>query len=74
MLVESKLVQTPVKYHLGQQTNQGQIVGIIYHPPGTKRAFESGEQWTYFVLADDQADEIDSYLELEIKPINEALV
>ncbi len=65
---------TNLKYCLGQKVKQGQIVGIIYHPPGTKRALECGERWTYFVLADDQADEIDSYSQLEIKPINEALV
>ncbi|MEH1789652.1 MAG: HNH endonuclease [Nostoc sp.] len=59
----------PPKHPLGQKVKQGQIVGVIYHPPGTLRAKESGEKWTYFVLEDDCAYEIDSYLENEIETV-----
>ena len=55
-----------IKYRLGQKTIHGEIVGFIYHPFGSKRASESGERWSYFVLESSQSDEIDTYFEDEI--------
>ena len=55
-----------LKYRLGQKTVHGEIVGFIYHPPGSKRASESGERWSYFMLESSQSDEIETYFEDEI--------
>lgn len=58
------------KYHLGQQMKQGQIVGIEYHPPGTKRASIFGENWTYCLLLDYQDSEVEIFTEPHLQPLS----
>ncbi|MDZ8138226.1 MAG: HNH endonuclease [Nostoc sp. DedQUE04] len=57
------------KYHLGQLMQQGEIVAMEYHPPGTKRASVFGEYWTYFLLCGDQEDDIESFREENLQPL-----
>ncbi|MEH1920594.1 hypothetical protein [Nostoc sp.] len=59
---------TPPKYHFGQRVKQGEITGLEYHPPGTRRAYELGIGWSYTVLLDDYYDEVDIYKESQIEP------
>ncbi len=58
------------KYQLGQQMKQGQIVGIEYHPPSTKRASIFGENWTYCLLINDQDAEIEIFTEQNLQPLS----
>lgn len=58
------------KYHLGQQMKQGQIVGIEYHPPATKRASIFGENWTYCLLLDYQDSEVEIFTEPNLQPLS----
>lgn len=44
------------KYKLGQQVKQGQIVGVEYHPPGTKQPCRFGEGWSYWILVDEDLE------------------
>lgn len=54
------------KYKLGQQVKQGQIVGVEYHPPGTKRACNFGEGWTYWVLLQEPEEDLEAFRESNI--------
>ncbi len=58
------------KYRLGQLMQQGQIVGIEYHPPGTKRSCIFGETWTYCLLLDDLDSEIEIFIEQNLQPLS----
>jgi hypothetical protein len=60
------------KYHLGQRVSLGQIVGLEYHPPGTLRAYELGEGWSYWVCRDEMSDSVESCKEEHIKPLSPA--
>ncbi|MBN3949406.1 MAG: hypothetical protein HWQ38_24250 [Nostoc sp. NMS7] len=55
------------KYHFGQRVKQGEITGLEYHPPGTQRAYELGEGWSYTVLVDEYSDYIEIYKERQIE-------
>lgn len=58
------------KYYLGQQMKQGQIAGVEYHPPGTKRASDFGEYWTYWVLLNGQDSDVESFKEENLQPLS----
>jgi len=58
---------TKPKYHFGQRVKQGEINGLEYHPPGTRRAYELGEGWSYTVVADDYSGEAEIYKERQIE-------
>ncbi|MEH2274403.1 MAG: hypothetical protein V7K40_06230 [Nostoc sp.] len=58
---------TPPLYRLGQRVKQGEIIGLEYHPPGTQRAYEFGQGWSYTVLLDDYSAEVDIYKERQIE-------
>ena len=55
------------KYHFGQRVKQGEITGLEYNPPGTRRAYELGEGWSYTVLADDYSGEVEIFKERQIE-------
>lgn len=57
------------KYKLGQQVKQGQIVGVEYYPPLTKRALDGGEGWNYWVLIHEMEDYAESFREADIEPL-----
>jgi hypothetical protein len=57
----------PPKYHLGQRVKQGEITGLEYNPPGTRRAYELGEGWSYTVLLDDYSGKAEIYKERQIE-------
>jgi hypothetical protein len=57
------------KYHLGQGVHQGEIIGLEYHPPGTRRAYDLGEGWTYTLLIDEYSNDVELCTEREIKPL-----
>ncbi len=65
--------KTP-KYYLGQRVKQGEIVGLEYHPPGTQRAYELGEGWTYVILPTDYSEEVEIKSEhnIELLPPSES--
>ncbi|MEH1779724.1 MAG: hypothetical protein V7L26_11525 [Nostoc sp.] len=58
------------KYQLGQQMKQGQIVGIEYHPPGTKRESIFGENWTYCLLMNDLDSDVEIFREQNLQPLS----
>ncbi|MEH1908889.1 MAG: hypothetical protein V7L05_20705 [Nostoc sp.] len=58
---------TPPKYHFGQRVKQGEITGLEYHPPGTQRAYELGQGWSYTVLLDEYSDYVEIYKESQIE-------
>jgi hypothetical protein len=58
---------TPPRYHFGQRVKQGEITGLEYHPPGTRRAYELGQGWSYTVLADEYSGEAEIYKERQIE-------
>lgn len=55
------------KYHLGQRVKQGEITGLEYNPPGTRRAYELGQGWSYTVLLDDYSGEVEICKERQIE-------
>ncbi|MEH1808492.1 hypothetical protein [Nostoc sp.] len=57
----------PPKYYLGQRVKQGEITGLEYHPPGTRRAYELGQGWSYTVLLDDYCDSVDIFKESQVE-------
>lgn len=57
----------PPKYHLGQRVKQGEITGLEYNPPGTRRAYELGIGWSYTVVADDYSGEVEIFKERQIE-------
>ncbi|MFN6537933.1 MAG: hypothetical protein RM021_016385 [Nostoc sp. EkiNYC01] len=59
------------KYYFGQQMKQGQIVGIEYHPPGTQAAERFGENWTYWVLVNNDDIDTESFTEQNLKPMSQ---
>lgn len=54
-------------YRLGQMVKQGQIIGIEYQPPGTKRAHDLGVGWNYTVLPNPIEFEVENVRESDIK-------
>ncbi|MFN6475256.1 HNH endonuclease [Nostoc sp. DedQUE07] len=56
------------KYSFGQLVERGQIIGIEYQPPATRRACELGEGWHYTVLLNEQGYDVESFKESKIKP------
>ncbi|MDZ8240573.1 MAG: hypothetical protein RMZ69_26055 [Nostoc sp. ChiQUE01a] len=59
--------KTP-KYSLGQLVKHGQIIGIEYQPPGTRRAYDLGEGWYYSVLINEQEYDVENLKESDIQP------
>lgn len=59
------------KYYLGQQMKQGQIIGIEYDPPGTQAAERFGENWTYWVLVNNDDIDTESFIEQNLKPMSQ---
>ncbi|MFN6559988.1 MAG: hypothetical protein RMY28_009290 [Nostoc sp. ChiSLP01] len=57
----------PPKYHPGKQVKQGEIIGMEYHPPGTKRARELGKGWFYTVMIDELEDDVEIIKESAIE-------
>ncbi|BDA74401.1 hypothetical protein CAL7716_085670 [Calothrix sp. PCC 7716] len=57
------------KYKLGQHVKQGQIVGVEYHPPGTRRSYTFGEGWHYWILIHELEEDIENLPESYIKPL-----
>jgi hypothetical protein len=58
------------KYSLGQLVKQGEIIGVEYHPPGSLMAEQFGEGWTYWVLIDKHAVDVESFSERNITPLS----
>lgn len=55
------------KYSLGQTIKRGQIVGMEYNPPGTRRAHELGKGWSYTVMLDEFEEDVEIIRESAIK-------
>ncbi|HAX76189.1 MAG TPA: hypothetical protein DCY88_10215 [Cyanobacteria bacterium UBA11372] len=55
------------KYYLGQTIKRGQIVGMEYNSPGTRRAYELGKGWFYTVMLDELEDDVEIIKESAIK-------
>jgi hypothetical protein len=60
------------KYHLGQRVKQGEIIGLEYHPPGTQRACELGDGWSYTVLSDEYSGAVEICEEGQIQLLTPA--
>ncbi|MEH1828279.1 MAG: HNH endonuclease [Nostoc sp.] len=58
------------KYQLGQLVKQGEIIGVEYHYPASLMADEFGEGWTYWVLIDKHAADVESFSERNITPLS----
>lgn len=56
------------KYSLGLMVKRGQIIGIEYHPPGTRIAYELGKGWSYTVMLDEFEEDTEITRESDIKP------
>lgn len=61
----------PAKYHFGQWTKQGLIIGCTYYHAGSKAAYQYKQTWRYCVLPDvlSDAEDIKYFLESEITPL-----
>ncbi|MEH1780668.1 MAG: HNH endonuclease [Nostoc sp.] len=74
IIAEKSLIRFPnhwkkPKYHLGQSVKQGEIIGVEYHHPASLMADEFGEGWTYWVLINKHAADVESFSERNITPI-----
>ena len=58
------------KHHYGKQVQQGEIVGMEYHHPGTQAAYELGEGWFYTVMVHKLEAEIETAKESDIALMN----